>query len=283
MYTALIFRAIEEMKGVKIGGVNINNRRYADDTALLEESNEQLQDTLNKIAEEGEQFGMRIKVRKTKCMVISKEPEVPCILSLNGLQIEQVRSFTYLGQLSTENGNSDEEVKRSIAIAKSIFMKMKQTLCRNEIRLETRFRILKCYVWSTLLYGVETWTTSDTLMKKITAFEMWTYRRMLKISWVERKTNKEVLDRMAVTPQLERMVKTRKLKYFGHIVRHDSPQKQLLEGMVEGRRSRGRPRISWFSNVVNWTGMTTEEAKRCAQDRDRWRVNTSNAAKHGTQ
>ena len=82
---------------------------------------------------------------------------------------------------------------------------------------------------------------------------------MLKISWVERKTNKEVLGMMAVTPQLERMIKTRKLKYFGHIVRHDSLQKQLLEGMVEGRRSRGRPRISWFSNVVTWTGMTPED------------------------
>ena len=175
------------------------------------------------------------------------------------MQIEQVRSFTYLGQLASENGKSDAEVKRRIAIAKIAFMKMKQTLCRNEIKLETRFRILKCYVWSTLLYGVETWTISDTLMKRITAFEMWTYRRMLKISWVERKTNTEVLGMMAVTPWLERMIKTRKLKYFGHIVRHDSLQKQLLEGMVEGRRSRGRPRISWFSNVVTWTGMTPED------------------------
>ena len=178
----------------------------------------------------------------------------------------------------TEDGKNEKDIARRISIARDVFNKMRQTLCRREISLPTRKRILKCYVWSTLLYGVETWTFTNSLLKRIKAFEMWTYRRMLRIAWTDKITNEEVSSRMGNTPELELLLKTKKLKYYGHVRRHDSLQKHLLEGRLEGIRPRGRPRTTWLDNIRQWTGLTLQQVLERSLKRDEWRVNTLNPA-----
>ena len=246
LYTAIIFRVINEVKGVNIGGKNVNNLRYADDTALTAESAPELQVLLDKINEKGEEYGMRINVKKTKTMVISRTQGLSCKLVLNGKEIEQVRSFVYLGQMITENGKNEQEVIRRIAIGRNTFERLKKCLSRKELALSTRIRILRCYVWSTLLYGAETWTLTKKMMTRLTSFEIWTYRRMFKISWKDRVTNEEVLRRMGNNAEVVDIIKSRKLRYYGHMRRHDSVQRDLLEGRVEGKRSRGRPITTWI-------------------------------------
>ena len=103
-----------------------------------------------------------------------------------------------------------------------------------EVSLDTRIQLLKCYSWSSLLYGYEIWTLSKTLEKRIEAFEIWTLRRILKIAWTNHKTNYEVLNKAKCKRSLLNIIMKRKLQYFGHIIRKSSLQKLLLEGKVEG-------------------------------------------------
>ena len=131
---------------------------------------------------------------------------------------------------------------------------------------------MKCYVWSILLYGAKTWTHSKSSMKRIKAFENWCLRRMLKISWTEKKSNKEVFEMCSTKPELIQKLVRLKLKYAGHIMRHTNQQKSLLEGMVEGKRSPGRQRLTWMDNIKEWSGQPTYgECIRAAEERKRWR------------
>ena len=117
---------------------------------------------------------MKINAEKTKTMLVSKVmPSAEFHITVDKDIIKQVDSFVYLGQLFTEDAKCDKEILRRISIARGTFNKMKSTLTNNHINLETRKRILKCYVWSTLFYGVETWTVTTTLEKRLEAFEMW--------------------------------------------------------------------------------------------------------------
>lgn len=284
LYTEMIFRAIDDMDGVKIGGLNINNLRYADDTVLIAETPEQLQEIVNKVNEEGKLYGMKINAEKTKTMLVSKVmPSAKFHITVDNDIIKQVDSFVYLGQLLTEDAKCDKEILRRISIARGTFNKMKSTLINNHINLETRKRILKCYVWSTLFYGVETWTVTTTLEKRLEAFEMWTYRKMLKLSWTEKVKNEEVLQRMNEKRKLINILKDRKLKYFGHLIRLNNIYRTLLEGYIDGKRGRGRPRMSWYDNIKEWTGMRYERATRTAMDRDKWRATvSSNVERFGT-
>ena len=157
LYTEKIFREVEEMNGVIIGGVNINNLRYADDTVLLAENNTDLQELVTAINDKGKRYGMEMNITKTKGMIVSKKETVPEIkINIEGESIQQVKEMIYLGFMATENGKCEREIKRRIGVAKSSFEKMHKVLTSRNINITGRLRLTKCYVWSTLLYGAET-------------------------------------------------------------------------------------------------------------------------------
>ncbi|GFR77744.1 endonuclease-reverse transcriptase [Elysia marginata] len=109
---------------------------------------------------------------------------------------------------------------------------------------------MKCFVWSPFLYASETWTLNRNTEKRIEATEMWIYRRMQRISWNEKGTNKKVLESVELQrPELLLTIQRRKIKYYGHLRRHDSIQKRILEGKIDGRRGRGRRRQTWLGNI----------------------------------
>ena len=276
LYTEKIFREVEEMNGVIIGGVNINNLRYADDTVLLAENNTDLQELVTAINDKGKRYGMEMNITKTKGMIVSKKETVPEIkINIEGESIQQVKEMIYLGFMATENGKCEREIKWRIGVAKSSFEKMHKVLTSRNINITGRLRLTKCYVWSTLLYGAETWTLSKATVKNLEAFEMWTYRRIMKISWKEYKSNKEVLNMINSKRMLVDMIKRKKLAYFGHLVRRDNIQRLLLDGKIDGKRSRGKQRLTWADNITEWIGMKYSECIRIAQDRRRWRSMTA--------
>ena len=201
--TLKIFREIEDMEGMNVGGHNINNLRYADDTSLLALEEQKLQNLLTTVNDKGNLYGMKINVKKTKSMVASKKQETQKVsISLDGTDIEQVQKMAYLGSTATEDGESEVEIKRKIEIARNAFNNMKGVLSSRNISINTRMRLTKCYVWSTLLYGAETWTITEILTKRISAFEMWTYRQMLRISWEEHKSSEEVFNMIKTSLKL---------------------------------------------------------------------------------
>ncbi|KAG1714941.1 Pre-mRNA-splicing factor CWC22 [Nymphon striatum] len=159
---------------------------------------------------------------------------------------------------------------------------MKNIFVSRKINMKLKLRMIKCYIWSVLLYGVETWTINKRMEKRLKAHEMWLYRRMGGVSWTEKKSNKEVLGMLGVERQLLNIVKKRKLKYFGHIKRHETIERNTLEGKVEGKRARGRQRLKWEDNIKGWTKSSMKECSRSAKEREDWRFIVANLQCEGT-
>ena len=267
----IIREALNEDDGVSIGGRKIANLRYADDTVLIAPSDAELQDILNRVADISAKYGLMLNANKTKTMMAGKELKRIEIYAGDEL-LEQVEQFTYLGAAIAEDASSEADIRTRIAIARSTMIKYTTLWKDRNIKLNTKARLMKTLIWSIFTYGCETWTLKAADEKRIAAFEMWCIRRMLRVSWVDRKTNEWCLNKASMTRQLLVTVKLRKLKFFGHIVRHSSLEKTIMEGQMEGRRSRGRQRLQWIDNIRMWLQAPVSECRRLALERRQWRM-----------
>ena len=187
---------------------------------------EALNRLLEIVNENEEKLGMRINAKKTKVMIIGKDTrdeDEPRRIMVNGNTIEKVDSMIYLGQLFTSDGRCIKEIIRRIQIARCTFTKMKTFFRDRNINIKTKLRVIRYYVISTLLYGAETWTLSTEMEQRIESLEIWIYRRILRISWMEKMTNIRVKEKIRELggQELEvlREYKKRKIAYCGHIIR----------------------------------------------------------------
>ena len=128
---------------------------------------------------------------------------------------------------------------------------MKNLLTNNRINIKTRVRAMKTYVWSTLMYGSESWTLNKTLKNKLNAAEMWCYRRMLRINWTDRVTNEEVLQRIGMQRTLIKEIRKRQINFLDHILRREKTEHLCLTGKIEGRKSRGRQRLKYLDSILD--------------------------------
>src|SRR5579871_5581650 len=139
LYSEIIMRSIQDMKGISIGGYNINNLRYADDTVLIAEKEVHLQEMLNTIAKESLEKGLTLNIRKTEVMVITKKKCPPeCNIKVDGITLKLVSIFEYLGTLITADGRCIKEIKSRVAQAKATFHKMKNILSNVSLSIEVR-------------------------------------------------------------------------------------------------------------------------------------------------
>ena len=206
-----------------------------------------------------------LNIKKTKIMDIDKCKKEAKI-AIDGEEIERVSNFEYLGARIEANGKSTPEIRRRLAMATTRLTKM-ISIWKGQCK-KTKLRVLETVVFPTALYGCEAWTINNTDAKKITSFEMKCYRKILRISWMEKVTNKEVLSRLDMkTTMLLQKAKALKLKYFGHIKRHETLERHILEARIDGRRGRGRPTRRWEQDINDWMDMTTTQAGRLAEDR----------------
>ena len=182
----------------------------------------------------------------------------------------QVQSFVYLGSLFTSYARRDKEIRRRIGIAKSTFTSMNIILTSRNISIAVRLRVLKCYIWSTLLYGCETWTISGDMIKKLEALETWFYRIMLRISWKEKVTNVEVYRRMNTSTSLLIDIVHRQLTFLGHILRKGELENLVVTGFVEGNRDRGRQRETFLTYLSKIVGQSPLDLINLAKKRDVW-------------
>ena len=213
LYSEIIMRDLSGLDGIKFGGRNVNNIRYADDTALIADSEEKLQDLVLGLVRASSERGLKLNVAKTKVMVITKGDErIEASVSVNGQVLEQVERYKYLGSIVTRDARCVEEIKTRINIAKNAFNKIKHLATNRSISLNLRKRFVKSYVWSTLMYGCEAWTINKNMVKRIEAAEMWFYRRMLKISWSDRVRNVEVLQRAGTRREIMTAIRQRQLR-----------------------------------------------------------------------
>ena len=144
-------------------------------------------------------------------------------------------------------------------------------------------RVLQSCIFPVAIYGCEAWTPLQADIKRLIAFEMTCYRKLLQISWTQKITNEEVRARLKVTSShLFSHYKKQKLSYFGHIKRHSTLEKTILEGRIEGRRKRGRPRRRWVDDIQEWLQMSVVKAGELAQNRDAYRGSVRADTRQGT-
>ena len=272
-------RVIQEAEGFKVGGVNINNICFADDTVIIADSQEKLQHILDTINQKSEELGLRINISKTKCMVVSKKNEKPrCNLVINNEPIEQVPNFNYLGSIIEENAKCDMDIRKRIAIAKNAFTGMKNLLTNSHISIATRKRAVKTFVWSVLLYGMEAWTINGRMVQRLEAMEMWCWRRVWKIPWTARITNNQVLERMGTTRELMTHIRRRQMKFLGHVMRREKIESVVMTGRIDGTRDRGLQREKYMDGIVRATGngWTAGRMLQATKDRHLWFSMTAN-------
>ena len=269
VYTNEIFKESDELPGIKLLGEYINNLRYADDTVLLAESEEELQKLVDAVKEGSLKFGLEMNTKKMKTMIIRRDVNdgSKVKIKVDGVILEQVESYQYLGQLITEDGRCEKDIRRRISIAKTNFLKMKNVLTTKKLSMKTRKKILYCYIISTLMYAAETWIINVADWKRIEAFEMWALRKMMKVSYTEHKSNEAVLKQANHKRKIKSEILLRKAKYLGHALRRNGFQRGLMESTVVGGRGRGRPRHTWIHNIVKETKMSYGELVRAADDR----------------
>nr|CAB3263295.1 uncharacterized protein LOC108950266 [Phallusia mammillata] len=211
--------------------------------------------------------GLTINKRKSFVMVFSKKAvTLTCNIKVKGEVLEQVSQFQYLGSMLTSTGKCDIDIRRRIGIAKTAYKNMKSVLTSRSISIATRLRLLKCYVWSVLVYGCECWTISQTTQNRLEAAEMWFLRRMMRISWTMKLRNDTVLQRAGTTRQLMRTIVTRQVRFLGHVLRKKQLEHLVLTGKVEGRRDRGRQRMTylgWLSRVTDRS--TLDIIRKCME------------------
>ena len=275
--------ALEEFhSSISIGGRPISNLRFADDIDLIGKSEAELQELTTRLEEVARAYGMEISEEKSKILVNSHNQLTPTNITMNGQRLEEVKDFKYLGSFVSEDGSSTKEIKARIGIATSAMTRLARVWKSNTISFPVKVRLYKSLVLSTLLYGCESWTLTADTERRIQAFENKCYRRMLHISYREHRTNHYV--RQIVTTHageqepLITTVKRRKLAWYGHVTRHTSLSKTILQGTVEGKRRRGRQRKSWMDNIKEWTGCSFQTLLRTAEDREHWRFLTAQAS-----
>ena len=256
---------IEE--GVLVGGRLLKDVRFADDQAMMSSTNEGLQRLMNGLAEAADEYGMKVNVKKTKTMVISKTEHKTVDITVGQHKVEQVKQFKYLGATITDDGRCENEIKCRIAMAKQSYTKNK-TVLSSKMCLSLRKRLVKTLIWPVLLYGCEAWTMRKVEKTRLKAFEMWIWRRMARVSWKDKKTNEEVLQMVNERRSLLQTILERKKNWIGHVLRGEGLMMEVMEGRMEGKRGKGRKRIGMLEDIIVNSYV---ETKRKAQDRSEWR------------
>ena len=172
----------EAQAGIKIAGRNINNLRYADDTNLMAESKEEQKSLLMKVKEESEKADLRLNIQKTK--IIASSP-------ITSWQIdgETVRDFIFLGSKITADFDCSHEIKRHLFLGRKVMTNLDSILKSRDITLPTNVCLVKAMVFPVVMYGCESWTIKKAEHQRIDAFELWCWRRPLRIPWTARRSN----------------------------------------------------------------------------------------------
>ena len=192
LYAEYIMRnaGLEEAQaGIKIARRNINNLRYADDTTLMEESEEKLKSLLMKVKEESEWIGLKFNIQKMKIMVSGPITS----WQIDGETMETVRDFIFLGSKITADGACGHEIKRCLLLGRKAMTNLDSILKTRDITLPTKVHLVRAMVFPVVMYGCESWTTKKAEHQRIDAFELWCWRRLLRVPWTARRFNPSIL------------------------------------------------------------------------------------------
>ena len=190
-----------------------------------------------KVKVESEKVGLKLNIQKTKIMASGPITS----WQIGGETVETVSDFIFGGSKITADGDCSHEIKRRLLLGRKVMTNLDSTFKSRDITLPTKVRLVKAMVFSVVVYGCESWTVKKAESQRIDAFELWCWRRLLRVPWTARRSNQSILKEISPGISLEGMMLKLKVQYFGHLMRRvDSLEKTLMLGGIRGRRRRGR-------------------------------------------
>ena len=228
----------QKLESRLLGEISITSDMQMTPSTLMAESEEELKNLLMKVKEESEKVGLKLNIRKTKIMASSPITS----WQIGGETAETVTDFTFLGSKITADGDCSHEIKRRVLLGR----KAMTYLSRLHIQKQRYYFANKgpssqSYgFFPVVIYGCESWTIKKAEHRRTDAFELWCWRRLLRVPWTARKSNQSILKGISPEYSLEGLMLNLKFQYFGHLLRRsDSLERTLMLGKIEGRRRRG--------------------------------------------
>ena len=201
-----------------------------------------------KVKEESEKVSIKFNIQKTKIMASG----LITSWQINGETVETVADFIFLGSKITADGDCRHEFKRRLFLARKVMTNLNSIFKSRDVTLSAKVHLVTAMVFPVVMYGCESWTVKKAEHQTTDAFELWCWRRFLRVPWTARRSKHSILKEISPEYSLEGLMLKLNLQYFGHLMwRTDSLEKTLMLGKTEGRRRRGRQRMRWLDGITD--------------------------------